>query len=411
MGAIMMVGKAACLTIAVAALAASSAFAESLRREAHRETSSAVIAGDAADENHYILECHGICRGGRKATEVPIGSPAAVTTDPFGNLYFSSENIAYMVDATGALFRVAGNGTPGYSGDGGPAGDAALNIPFDDYPEIQADFLEYGPLVGGLAADASGNLYIADAYNNRVRKIDSQGIITTVAGGGKGIPPGDTGPATSASLGWPQGVAVDPSGNLFIADGVLRKVTTDGLITGLTDNNCGNTFMGPGLCAPEGVAVAPTGDVYVADGYCRVRLVKANGSSLTVAGDDTHPDGHGMAFTCGYSGDGGPATMAAMAWPYSVAVDTTGNLYIADTFNDCIRKVDAGGFITRFAGVCGSGGYSGDGGPAVEARLRRPYGVAVDKSGNVFIADTENHRIRMITVGGIITTVAGNGEL
>ena len=392
----MMIGNAVRLIVAIAALVASTAFAESLRREAHRETISAVVAGDEADENHYILECYGVCRGGRKATEAPIGLPSAVTTDPFGNLYFSSPNVVYQVDAKGALFRVAGNGTPGYSGDGGPARDAALNIPFDDYPEIREDFIDYYPLVGGLAADASGNLYIADAYNSRIRRIDSSGIITTVITG----------------IGWPQGVALDTDGALYVSGawGSLSKIAPDGTATVLAQSNCGSTFRDPGFCVPEQIAVDASGNVFVPDGYCRVRKVTPQGSVVTVAGNE-NPSGY-FAFTCGYSGDDGPANTAALSnMPYGVAVDGAGNLYIADTYNNCIRKVDAGGFITRFAGVCGSGSYSGDGGPAIEARLNRPYGVAVDGSGNVYVADTENHRIRMITADGIITTVAGNGNL
>ena len=202
----------------------------------------------------------------------------------------------------------------------------------------------------GVAVDASGNLYFADCNNNRIRKISSGGIITTVAGNASQGYNGDNIAATSASLFLPLGVAVDASGNLYIAD---------------TDNH-------------------------------RVRKVSTGGIITTVAGNGT----------AGYSGDGGPATSAAINRPVAVTVDASGNLYFADCNNNRIRKISSGGIITTVAGN-GSQSYNGDNIPATSAGLYYPDGVVVDTSGNLYIADC-NNRIRKVS-GGIITTFAGNG--
>jgi len=350
------------------------------------------------------------------AVDVGIGPPGAVATDARGNVYFSSPNLVLKLDSAGRLTRVAGNGTPGYSGDGGLAANALLNnMPFDSYPEEARDPIDFSALIGGLAVDTSGNLYISDAYNNRVRKISPGGIITTMAGSGGfygfGGDPGDGGQATQAQISWPQGVAVDGTDTVYVASvyGMVRKITPDGLISSLTYPNCGPGYLGPGVCVPEGIALSSDGAVYVADGYCRVRKIGRDGTTITVAGDDTDPDGHGFAFTCGHTRDTGPATKAALAWPYGVAVDKNGNLVIADTSNHCIRTVDAAGNIATVAGTCGVPGFSGDGGIATNALLDKPYSVAADSSGNLFIADTFNQRIRRVAADGTITTVVGNG--
>ncbi len=351
---------------------------------------------------------------GPAPTSIAIGSVGAVATDATGNVYFSSDpDAVFKLSPQGTLKRIAGTGVAGYSGDGGPATRAQLNFPLS-YPELVNDPIDFSELVGGLAADAAGNIYIADAYNNRVRKIDANGIITTVAGTGSRTNSGDGGQATLAAILWPQGVAVDSGGTLFTtsAYGPLRKVTKDGIVSTLAYSNCGPGFLGPGLCGPEEIAVDAASNIFVADGYCRVREVKTDGSITTVAGDDHDPDSNGSAFTCGYSGDGGLATKAALEVPYSVAVDTSGNLYIADSYNNCIRKVDSAGIIHTIAGICvsfGTGAYAGDGGPATSAQLNRPHGVAVDTTGNVYIADTYNNRLRKVDTSGIITTIAGNG--
>ena len=362
-------------------------------------------------KNHYILRepCD------NAAVDVDIGVVGAVAIGPGGDVYFSGRNIVYRIDALGMLTRVAGNGSPGFSGDGGPAVDALLNIPWWDYPEWQHDFIDNDELIGALALDAAGNLYIGDSYNNRVRRVTPEGVIDTVVGtgvqGGFGGPPirAEGVPPLKATLWWPQGLAIDAGrGNLFVSDstGVLLMLAANGATTTLTSNDCGS-FSSPGLCAPNGAAVNAASDVFVTDGYCRVRRVRSAGEVETVAGRE-QPD-HGSPVTCGYSGDGGPAIREALAWPFAVAIDVRQNLIIADTYNHCIRKVDADGVITTLAGRCGQEGNAPPYGPAIVAGLRMPHGIAVDAIGNLYIADSGNHRMRKVTPDGIMTTIAGNG--
>jgi sugar lactone lactonase YvrE len=245
-----------------------------------------------------------------------------VAFDAAGILYIAdtgNQRIRKVAAGSGIISTVAGNGTVGFSGDGGPATAAALAA----YPS-------------GVALDTAGNLYIADGNNSRIRKVDGSGIITTVAGNGASGFSGDSGPATAASLDFPQGVALDTAGNLYIGDSNrIRKVAT-----------------GSGIIS-------------------------------TVAGHGT--------FT-GFSGDGGPATAATLFGPQRVGLDVAGNLYIADYFNNRIRRVAAGsGIISTVAGigpVGSNGSFSGDGGAATAAALAVPNGVALDASGNLYIADS-----------------------
>ena len=233
-------------------------------------------------------------------------------------------------------------------------------------------------------------------------------LITTVAGNGTGAYAGDGGAATNASLAYPQVVAVDAGGNLYIADtgnNCIRKVAANGLITTVAGNGAqgysgdGGAATNASLNYPYGVAVDAAGNLFIADTYNNlIRKVAANGIIGTVAGN-------GGAT---YAGDGGPATNASLFYPYGVAVDAAGNLYIADTYNSCIRKAATNGIITTVAGN-GLQGYSGDGGPAIIAILDYPENVAVDAAGNLFIADCNNNCIRKVDTNGIITTVAGNG--
>lgn len=321
---------------------------------------------------------------------VSIGQPLRVAADSSGNIYFSSSNSVFRLDAGGTLTLVAGNSKPGFSGDGGPATNALLNSP------------------QGLAVDAAGNVYIADSGNNRVRKVSPSGVITTVAGNGSPGLSGDTGPATSAQLHLPSGVAVDSSGNLYIADTanyVVRKVTADGIITSFAGNTL-TGYAGDGVPAYdavfssiEDVAVDANGNVYIADtGNGAIRKVDSTATITTVAGTGVSA----------YSGDGGQATKAQLYSPYSVALDSSGNMYIAEYADSRIRKVTSQGTISTIAGT-GAAGYGGDNGPAASAQLNSPEGVAVDAAGNVYIADVWNNRIRKISSSGTISTVAGNG--
>jgi sugar lactone lactonase YvrE len=298
--------------------------------------------------------------------------PQTIAADRAGNVFFAYQNTVLRLDATtGILTLFAGNGTAGYSGDNGPAASAQLNSPT------------------GLAVDSAGNLYIADLGNNRIRKV-ANGVITTVAGNGTAGFSGDGGPATSAQLDGPGSVAVDAAGNLYIAEsGGIRKVT-NGVITSMTASD-GVAASGPLRSGP--IAVDLAGNLYINDGSSEILKV-ANGVITKVAGG-------GM----GGLGDNGPATSAQLYYPEGIAVDSAGNLYIADTFSYRIRKV-SNGVITTVAG--GGTLALGDNGPAVGALLVYPQGVAVDSSGNLYIADTGNGRIRKVS-GGVITTVVGNG--
>jgi len=309
-----------------------------------------------------------------------------------GSFIFALLLGASPAQAQGTITTVAGNGQPGYSGDGGPATAASLS----------------GAV--GVAVDAAGNLYIADTSSNRIRKVTPGGTITTVAGNGGAVYSGDGGPATAASLNWPSGLAVDAAGNLYIADNHnhrIRKATAGGTITTAAGNGQqgysgdGGPATAASLNSPYAVAVDSAGNLYIVDSNNnRIRNESSVGTITTAAGNGQQ----------GYSGDGGPATAASLGSPGGVAVDSAGNLYIADSSNLRIRKVTSGGTITTLAGN-GAQGYSGDGGPATAASLWGPSCVAVDAAGNLYFADTWNSRIRKVALGGTITTVAGNGRM
>ena len=312
--------------------------------------------------------------------------PQYIAADRAGNLFFVAHSTVLRLDAaTGIATLVAGNGVPGFSGDNGPATSAQVGGP------------------RGIAVDSAGNVYIADSYANRVRKV-SNGVITTVAGNGTYGFSGDGGLATSAELAEPFGLAVDSAGNVYIADWGNERVreVSNGVITTVAGNGtcCLLGDDGPATSAqigsPEGIAVDSAGDLYIPDHvHNNIRKV-SNGMITTVAGNGTF----------GYSGDNGPATSAELAGPYTVAVDAAGNLYIGDAPANRVRKV-SGGVITTVAGN-GLPGYSGDNGPATNAQLSYPYGVSVDAAGNLYIADSNNYRIRKVS-NGVINTVAGNG--
>jgi len=344
---------------------------------------------------------------GGPATSADLNEPGGVAVDAAGDLYIAdtdNSRIRKVAATTGIITTVAGNGTSGYSGDGGPGTSAELNDPF------------------GVAVDAAGNLYIADTGNYRIRTVAATtGIVTTLAGNAPcylaDVGPsctcysGDGGPATSAQLNVPAGTAEDAAGNLYIADTANSRIRKVAAATGIVTTVAGNGAYGysgdggPATSAqlnfPPGVAADSGGNLYIAD-YDNARIRKvaaATGIITTVAGNGT----------AGYSGDGGPATSAQLNGPFGAAVDAAGNLYIDDEGNGRIRKVAAtSGIITTVAGN-GTAGYSGDGGPATSAQLDRPSGAAVDAAGNLYIADEGNNRIRKVAAAGIITTVAGNG--
>ena len=321
-----------------------------------------------------------------------LNTPRGVALDASGNLYIvdNSNHSILKMDSTGSISRVAGTGTQGFGGDGGAATTAQLNSPT------------------AVAPDAAGNLYIADTYNNRVRKVDTAGVITTVAGDGTRSYGGDGGAATSAQLNRPISLALDGSGNLYIADvwnNRIRMVNSSGNISTVAGDGTSG-FSGDGgaatearLFSPFGVALDGSGNLYIADAANhRIRRVSSTGTITTVAGDGSES----------YGGDGGAATSAQLSTPSDVVLDGSGNLYIVDQNNHRIRKVSSTGTITTVAGT-GAAGYSEDGGAATEAQLNSPAGLAVDGSGNLYIADLDNHRIRKVDSAGIISTIVGDG--
>ncbi len=391
---------------------------------------------------------------GGPATDATMTSPCGIAVDTSGNLYFSDINnyrIRKIDLNTGIISNYAANGTPGYSGDGGLAIGAEMSDPEalacdingnllicdaannllrkvtkatgiistvagqmgltgEGIPAINAELY----LPANIATDATGSLYIPDYGNNRIRKIDaSTGNITTVAG--NGIPAysaaiGDGGPATAANLTNPIAVTLDGAGNIYIADegdNIIRKVSTSGIITTVAGSGYYG-FSGDGGAATLaklnlacGVAVDHAGNLYIADQEnSRIRKVNTIGVISTFAG----------SATAGFSGDGGIAIAAKLDTPTDVAVDIIGNVYIADTRNNCVRKVDTFGIITTVAGTGSrTGGFSGDGGPAIAAQLNFPVAIKVDDWGNLYIADLNNERIRMVDTSGMINTIAGNG--
>ncbi len=293
-------------------------------------------------------------------------------------------------DSTPPISTAAGTGTAGFSGDNGLAVAAQLNYP-------------YGVVVG-----FTGALYISEWGNHRVRKITADGKISTVAGTGTKGFSGDCGPAVSAQLNVPRGVAVDSVGAVYIADSDnhrVRKVTADGKICTVAGTGT-KGFSGDGgpataarLDGPFGVAVDSTGTLYIAEhNNHRVRKITPDGKISTVVGTGT----------AGSDGDGGPAVSAQLNFPRGVEVGRAGDLYIADTRNHRIRKITPDGKISTVAGT-GTKGFSGDGGPATAAQLDRPFEVAVDSTGTLYIAEYDNHRVRRITADGKISTVAGTG--
>ena len=290
--------------------------------------------------------------------------------------------------APGDINTVAGTGTFDYSGDGGPATSADFDSPVE-------------------VAVGSGNLYIADFNNHRVRRVNSSGTVTTVAGTGTAGYSGDGGPATSAEIDFPRGLAVDADGNLYIADysnDVVREVDGSGTITTVAGTGTAG-YSGDGgdataaeLDGPRTLAFDSDGNLYITDSLNNViRKVGPSGTITTVAGTGT----------AGYSGDGGDATAAELNQPWGVTLDASGNLYIADTLNNVVRRVNTSGTITTVAGT-GTPGNTGNGGPATSALLNMPRGLAVTH-GNLYIGDEANCQVRRVDGSGTITAFAGTG--
>ncbi len=358
-----------------------------------------IVAGKS--QNIYSIVGYGVMAFGGDggiATSANIAYPCGIAIDASGNLYIadSYNNRVRKVNTAGVISTFAGTGVSGFTGDGGVANLARLNDPV------------------GVAVDGSGNVYIADYGNNRIRKINPAGVISTFAGSGGFGFSGDGGPAINAQIYLPAGVTVDATGNVYIAQDNnrrIRKVNTFGIISTFAGNGVlgfsgdGGAATGAEFDLPTGVAADASGNVFIADrGSNRIRKVNSAGIISTFAGT-------GVA---GLSGDGGPATNAQLNGPAGVSVDAGGNVYIADMTNNVVRKINAAGVISTIAGT-GVGGYNGDGNLAINAQLYSPSGVAIDTSGNVYISDQLNARIREIFVGPCIyfpaITVVSNSSV
>jgi trimeric autotransporter adhesin len=339
---------------------------------------------------------------GGGATLAQINAPMGLALDVAGNLYIadSGNHAVRKVSKSGSISTVAGIGSPGYSGDGGAATAAAL-----DQPE-------------GVAVDPSGLLYIADTFNNRVREVAPGGIIQTVAGTGFSSYSGDGGSATTAALFLPTDVTTDSGGDLFIADygnSRIRQVA-QGKIQTVVGSNATSVIFNEApattirLNGPTGLAVDSSGDIFIAEGSIGTGSGLALGDykiwKINSVGIVTTAAGNGIE---NYSGDGGAATAAQLNAPANMVLDAVGNLYIADSANNRIRRVSPGGVIVTVAGT-GVAGYSGDSGPATSAMLNSPEGLAADADGNIYIADTKNNRIRKLLPDGTIIGIAGNGN-
>ena len=324
-------------------------------------------------------------------------NPYSFTIDGYGNIYIA-DNTNYRVrkvNTSGIITTIAGNGNPGHSGDGGLATNAMIGAAI------------------GVLADSAGNVYFSEGVAQTIRKVDNVGVISTIAGNGTSGFSGDGGPATAAQLAGPNSILMDKKGNIYVCDLInnhIRKISTTGIITSIAGTGVGiaGGYSGDGgpataanLKYPGFACWGPNGDLY----FCQwphavVRRIDTFGIITTVAGNGTP----------GYSGDGGPATNAQMNKPTGIAVDTSGNLYIAECNTHVLRKVDkATGIISTIAGV-GTAGYSGDGGPASAAQFYTPDCLFFDRAGNLYVNDYGNSLIRRITYNPVSVGEVGRPE-
>ncbi len=352
-------------------------------------TAATGILGSADAQNIYTYAGIGMPTGysgdGNHAVLAQMSSPRGIAVAPSGAVYFcdSRNNVVRKVNAAGIISTVAGDGSNGYSGDGGAATAAQLN----------------GPV--GLAVDAIGNVFISDTRNSVIRKVDTAGVITTIAGNTTPGFAGDGGAATAAELNRPAGLAIDASNNLYIADARnnrVRIINTSGVINTLAGTGTAG-YTGDGGAAtaatmsePSAVAIRSNGNILITDSRNNaLRSINSSGTIATLAGTGT----------AGYAGDGGAATAALITSPSAVYADGAGNIYLADLSN-AVRKINASDVITTVAGN-GTPGYSGDGSAATLAQINLPAGVALDASGNLYIADNTNNVIRR--TGAAVTSI------
>jgi sugar lactone lactonase YvrE len=336
---------------------------------------------------------------GGPASIAALAGPWAVSVDKSNNIYITciaEGSRIRKIDASGMITTICGNDSTGFFGDGGPATAGQLDS------------------ARQVAFDRSGNIYICDMGNNRIRKINTAGILSTFAGNGAAAYGGDGGPATAAQINQPNGIYFDATGNAYISENRsarIRMINTSGIISTFAGNGTPgyNGDGGPATAAminlPNRILVIGSDVYFSEEGNNCIRKVDASGIISTFAGD-----GSGVA---GYSGDGGPATDAELSDPDAIAADAYGNFYIADTYNEIIRVINPAGIINTYTGN-GNSGYNGDCIADTAAELSSPYGMAVDTSGIVYIADEGNNRIRKITTIGCVsavTNVSNPGEI
>jgi sugar lactone lactonase YvrE len=315
---------------------------------------------------------------GGPATVATVNAPFGVAYDLAGNLYVGEFNghRVRKVSPSGVITAFAGTGVQSSTGDGGPATSATIDTPWS------------------LATDFAGNVYIADSNANKIRKVSPSGIITTFAGTGVQGDTGDDGPATAAQIHNPKGLAIDAQGRVLFTDGLnrIRRIGTDGIINTIAGTS--NGFSGDGgpataakFQSPSFLAFDRNQNLLVSDtGNYRIRRIDhATGVVSTIAGNGTFAD----------TGDGGPATSAALNVAYGLAVDGANNVFLSEESGNRVRRISASGTITAMAGT-GVLGFGGDGGPATAAQLSHSYGLAIDPFGNLAIADGSNSRIRSV---------------
>jgi sugar lactone lactonase YvrE len=326
------------------------------------------------------------------ATSAGLDQPYGVAIDNEGRVYIGRDgHRVRRIEIDGTMSTVAGTGAIGFSGDDGPAMSAGLANP------------------NAVALDDAGQVLIADTGNDRIRVVSTQGIVRTVAGIGERGSIADGAPATSTALSYPAGVAVDAMGRLLVADQVhrrIRRVNLDGSMTTIAGNGA-YAYRGDGglarqakLKRPMAVAVDGEGNIFIADIDCDcVRKVTLDGIIHTIAGNGSP----------GFTGDNGPAILSQLNQPLGIAADALGNVFIADRNNQRIRRIDGAGTITTVAGT-GQAGFNGDGSDATTILLNAPTGVAIDQTGALLIADTGNARIRRVDASGIVTIVGGGAD-
>ena len=334
----------------------------------------------------------GFSGDGGPAIDAKLSTPYGIVLDAQGNLYISDygNHRIRKVTTDGIIQTIAGNGAVGYGGDGNAAVDALMRYPC------------------GLTFDKSGNLYVAESGSHAIRKIAPDGTITTVAGFGYAGFSGDDSNAVDARIQLPTDVAFDSSGNMLIADygnHRIRKVDTSGKITTIAGTGSSG-FLGDGaeatkaqFSSPIALTLDKSNNIYVSDYFNhRIRRISSSGTITTYAGSDKS----------GFAGDGSAATSAQLFHPRGITIDSDGNLYLADLFNKRIRRIVSSGTISTLAGN-GIFQFGGEGGSARNAQMNQPSGAAYDPQGNLFIVDTANHRVRKVNPDGVITTVMGDG--